>query len=369
MPPHRRVPVLSPSTPAVATETSTAQDAEAAARRAAVFPRVRWMGSKYRLLPQLAQAFADVGGDTALDAFSGSGVVSYLLKHQGYAVHSNDYLGFPGVVARAGIVNHATRLSDDDVATITGPAADDRDFIRRTFTGVYFTPSDLAFLDSAWSHIDAMSGHKRSIAISALCLAAARKQPRGVFTLTGDLSRYDDGRRDLRLSLREHFVERVADYNRAVFRSGRPCTVTSREVADLEPRRYGVVYLDPPYAPPADDNDYTKRFHFLEGLSRYWAGDTIMTGTKSKKLPKRVTKFSSRRTIEEGLREVFKRFHDSPIVLSYSSNALPERDRLEALLREVKDDVEVRAVAHTYHYGTHATATRRSVDEYIFIGR
>ncbi|HET7691444.1 MAG TPA: hypothetical protein VFK41_13755, partial [Nocardioidaceae bacterium] len=215
----------------------------------------------------------------------------------------------------------------------------------------------------------ALTGHKRAIAISALCLAAARKQPRGVFTLTGDLSRYDDGRRDLRLSLREHFVERVADYNRAVFRSGRPCTVTSREVADLEPRRYGVVYLDPPYAPPADDNDYTKRFHFLEGLSRYWAGDTIMTGTKSKKLPKRVTKFSSRRTIEEGLREVFKRFHDSPIVLSYSSNALPERGRLEALLREVKDDVEVRAVAHTYHYGTHATATRRSVDEYIFIGR
>ena len=76
---------------------------------------------------QIAQAFADVGGDTALDAFSGSGVVSYLLKHQGYAVHSNDYLGFPGVVARAGVVNHATRLTEDDVATIKalqGPMAE-----------------------------------------------------------------------------------------------------------------------------------------------------------------------------------------------------------------------------------------------------
>lgn len=344
-------------------------DAATAAERAAVFPRIRWMGSKHRLLPHLAEVFDEIGGRTALDAFSGSGVVSYLLKHQGYAVHSNDYLGFPAVVATAGVVNHATRLTSADVDQIVGPAADDRAFIRRTFSGVFFTDDDLAFLDSAWSQIALLRGHKRAIAIAALCLAAARKQPRGVFTLTGDLGRYDDGRRDLRLSLREHFVERVEDYNRAVFSSGRRCEATSREVSDLEAKRYDVVYLDPPYAPPTDDNDYMKRFHFLEGLSRYWVGDKIMYDTKSKKLPKRVTKFSSRRTVEEGLRDVFKKFHDSTVVLSYSSNAMPERDTLEGLLAEFKSHVEVRAVEHTYHYGTHAAATRRSVDEYIFIGR
>lgn len=140
-------------------------------------------------------------------------------------------------------------------------------------------------------------------------------------------------------------------------------------VSALEPKKYDLVYLDPSYAPPADDNDDTKRFHVLEGLSRYWVGDTTIHETKSKKIPKRVTAFSSRRTIEEGLRDVFKRFHGSTIVLSYSSNALPDRHTLEELLSEFKDYVEVRAVEHTYHYGTHAAATRRSGDEYIFIGR
>jgi adenine-specific DNA-methyltransferase len=38
-------------------------------------------------------------------------------------------------------------------------------------------------------------------------------------------------------------------------------------------------------------------------------------------------------------------------------------------LLEVKPDVEVHAIPHTYHYGTHQTAARRSVDEYIFIAR
>lgn len=140
-------------------------------------------------------------------------------------------------------------------------------------------------------------------------------------------------------------------------------------MSQLEQCRYDVVYLDPPYAPPTDDNDYTKRFHFLEGLSRYWEGDTIMEGTKTKKLSKRVTPFSSKRTIVEGLRDLFKRFHESTIVLSYSSNALPDRDTLVGLLREVKDEVEVRTIPHTYHYGTHGTALRRQVDEYLFIGR
>lgn len=353
----------------VVTITLASADPVAAALRARALPRIRWMGSKYKLLPHLAQAFDDIGGSTALDAFSGSGVVSYLLKHQGYAVQANDYLGFPGVIAEAGVVNQDTVLTAGDVGRITGPAADDRDFIRRTFTGVYFTPDDLEFLDSAWSHIDLMDGHRRAVAIAALCLAAARKQPRGVFTLTGDLSRYDDGRRDLRLSLREHFVERAVEYNAAVFDSGQQHTVTSCEVAELEPRRYDLVYLDPPYAPPTDDNDYTKRFHFLEGLSRYWVGDTIMERTKSKKIPKRVTPFSSKRTVVEGFRDLFKRFDDSTLVLSYSSNALPERDTLVALLREFKDDVEIRAIPHTYHYGTHGTAVRRQVDEYLFIGR
>ncbi len=340
-----------------------------AARRATIFPRVRWMGSKYRLLPHLAQAFQDVGGTTALDAFSGSGVVSYLLKHQGFAVTSNDYLNFPAQVATATIVNHATLLTATDVERITGSAADDRDFIRRTFDGVFFTSDDLAFLDAAWSHIHSLQGHKRALGISALCLAAARKQPRGVFTISGDLSHYDDGRRDLRLPLRDHFAERVADYNRAVFSSGQTCVASSREVAELDSKRYDLVYLDPPYAPPADDNDYIKRHHFLEGLSRYWTGDTIMESTKTKKIPKRVTPFSSRRTIVEAFRSTFKRFHESPIVLSYSSNALPDRDTMIALLNEVKDDVEVRAIDHKYHYGTHSKATRRDVSEYIFIGR
>ena len=150
---------------------------DAAALTASLYPRIRYMGSKYKLLPHLADVFAEVGGRTALDAFSGSGVVSYLPKRQGFAVTANDMLEFPGVLASAAVVNNSTLLTAADVARIAGPAADNRDFIRRTFTGVFFTPDDLAFLDSAWSHISAMDGDKRALAISALILLRPRSTP------------------------------------------------------------------------------------------------------------------------------------------------------------------------------------------------
>ena len=332
-----------------------------------MFPRLRYMGSKYRLVPHLAEVFTGLGGGTALDAFSGSGVVSYLLKALGYRVTANDFLTFPSVIARATVANQGTRLSQDEIAHICGPAADDRDFIQATFGGRFFTEADLAFLDSAWSHIDRMSGAKRDLAISALVLSAARRQPRGVFTFSG--ARYDDGRRDLRLSLREHFTERAGEYNSVVFDSGQPCVALCGDVFGLPAGGHDVVYLDPPYAPPRDDNCYIKRYHFLEGLSVYWRGQQILEHTRTRKLAKRYTPFSYTRTVTDALRRTFRQFQDSAIVLSYSSNAVPDAAVIEVLLREVKDEVEVRLVDHTYTFGTHQAARRRAASEYLFIAR
>jgi len=338
-----------------------------AVRRTAQYPRLRYMGSKYRLIPHLAEVFAEIGGRTALDAFSGSGVVSYALKCLGYEVTANDFLNFPSVIATATVANQTAQLSEADLDTICGPAADDRDFIQRTFDGLYFTPDDLRFLDSAWSNIDLLTGNKKALAVSALVLAAARKQPRGVFTVTG--LRYDDGRRDLRLPICQHFRECAAEYNRVVFDSHRPSRAVRGDVFEIDQANFDIAYLDPPYAPPRDDNCYIKRYHFLEGLSVYWRNQTILQDTRTKKLAKAYTPFSYKHTVTAALGRCFARFQNSTIVLSYSSNAVPDAETVEALLLEYKNDVEVRRIDHRYSFGTHATAARRAAFEYLFIGR
>ncbi len=154
-----------------------------------------------------------------------------------------------------------------------------------------------------------------------------------------------------------------------VFDSGQPCAATSRDVFDVNPGGYDVVYLDPPYAPPRDDNCYIKRYHFLEGLSVYWRGQAPLETTRTRKLPKRYTPFSYARTVTEALRRTIGQFGDSALILSYSSNAVPDAATIEGLLREVKGRVEIRVIDHTYAFGTHQAARRRTASEYLFISR
>lgn len=331
------------------------------------YPHLRYMGSKYRLIPALADVFHQLGGSTALDPFCGSGVVSYLLKAQGYAVTSGDYLNFPVTLAGAACVNQDQQITDAAVAgVVSGENLDGRDFISRTYAGRFFTDDDLRFLDSAWSQIAVLTGAQQDIAVAALVLAAARKQPRGVFTVTG--LRYDDGRAQLHTPLSEQFLTCVDAWNGAVF-AGEPCAAAQGEVADAAPGT-DVVYLDPPYAPPRDDNDYLKRYWFLEGLSNYWENGNaeIMQDTLTRKLAKRPTPFGSKRTIMRALAETFDKFRSSSLVLSYGSNAIPSVEDIVAMLREVKGSTpEVVSLAHRYHFGTHASATRRQAVEYIII--
>ena len=328
---------------------------------------MRYMGSKYKVVPALLTILDGLEFSTVLDAFSGSGVVGYTLKAMGKQVISNDFLNFSAVIADATVANSCQTLTAADLATITSPSADGRDFIARTFQGLYFPPEDLQFLDSAWSHIAGLGGGKRSIAIASLCLAAARKQPRGVFTIT-DL-RYDDGRRQLHTPLRDQFLEAAAEYNRCVFDNGLVNKATCQDVFDIDAGGADLVYLDPPYAPPRDDNCYIKRYHFLEGLSVYWEGQQIMAHTKTKKLQKRYTPFSYKSTINDALSRMFRQFRDCTIVLSYSSNSVPSRDEVIGLLRQEKGSVEVHTVPHRYSFGTHAAAQRREAHEYIFVAR
>jgi adenine-specific DNA-methyltransferase len=334
--------------------------------RLALYPRLRFMGSKYRLAPRLAEVFASLPEGPAVDAFSGSGIVAYTLKASGRSVVANDHLTFAATLTEALVQNADELLDSEDVETICSGSLDGRDFIERTFEGLYFPTDDHRFLDAAWSHIEGLEGGKRAIAISSLCLAAAWKQPRGVFTIT--TPRYDDGRRQMRMSLEALFREAVANFNAAVF--DQP-TATGRsvcgEVFDLDPDGFAVAYLDPPYAPPRDDTCYIKRYHFLEGVATYWRDQEIMWDTKTRKIAKRYTPFAYKRSVRAALDRVFDHFRASALVVSYGSNAALPVEDLETLLRRHKTEVERIEIPHRYAFGTHGAASRREATEYVLV--
>ena len=170
-------------------------------------------------------------------------------------------------------------------------------------------------------------------------------------------------------SLETHFLEQIEVFNAAVFDNGQRNQSMRSDVFDSPPNEVDLVYLDPPYVPRSDDNCYIKRYHFLEGLSCYWKELPIDETTKVKKIAKRFTPFSYRRTAIDAFDRMFARFSKSTIVLSYSSNGFPDLDQLLTLMKQHKTSVSVFEKPHRYHFGTHGAVERAMVTEYLIVGR
>jgi adenine-specific DNA-methyltransferase len=339
-------------------------------QRALEYPELRYMGSKKRLLPWLHHVLDGLDFESALDPFSGTGCVSYLMKSMDRRVIASDFLDFTSLIARATVETGSRQLDPAILRKLLARPRRADDFIARTYDGIFYKPEDLRFLDAISHNIRRLPhAQHQALAYAALFRSCLKRQPRGVFTVSGNLDRYDDGRRDLQLSIQEHFIEQVQVFNAAVFDNGRRNKAQRADVFELAVPRVDLVYLDPPYVPRSDDNCYIKRYHFLEGLASYWEGLPVDMTTKVRKIKKRFTPFSYRHSAVEAFDRMFARFARSIMVLSYSSNGYPDLDQLVALMERHKRTVRVFERPHRYHFGTHDKVNRASVTEYLIVGQ
>lgn len=338
--------------------------------QASKYPSTRYMGSKKNLLEHIWSVASQFEFNSITDLFSGSGVVSYMFKSQGKQVYSNDYMAMSSTFTKALIENNNTILTEKDLDKLLNSKIDADNFVSNKFKGIYFDDTDNAFIDHMRASIPLLRNkYKQSLAMSALIRACMKRRPRGIFTYTG-LEKYDDGRKDLKLTLEEHFHTAVDVYNDAVFdnhqknKSRQGDALTARTKTD-------IVYIDPPYYSPHSDNEYIRRYHFVEGLARDWKGVEIQEHTMTKKFKNYPTPFSSRKGAHDAFDLLFKKHKDSIIIVSYSSNSLPTKDEMLEILSRYKTNVDVVSINHLYSFGNQGHkvgGNNNRVEEYLFIG-
>lgn len=331
------------------------------------FPTTRYMGSKSKLLDAIWDASKEFEFETALDLFSGSGVVSYMYKSHGKRVFSNDYMSMGAIMTKALIENNDVTISIEEAKELVNNKDNlCSSFVQDTFKGIYFTDEDNLFIDTVRSNILLLEDdYKKAIAMEALIRACTKKRPRGIFTYVGD--RYNDGRKDLQKSFEQQFLEAIEVINSAVFDNGKNNKSYNEDSMKLS-RGADLVYIDPPYYTPKSDNEYVRRYHFVEGLARNWEGVEIQQETKTKKFKSYPTPFSTKDGAYDAFDKLFKKHRNSILIVSYSSNSLPTMDEMIFLLEKYKENVKVIPVDYKYSFGTRANTTRNNVQEYIFVG-
>lgn len=338
--------------------------------QAKLYPSTRYMGSKNKLLTEIWAVASQFEFDTAIDLFSGSGIVGYMFKSHGKAVISNDYMAMSATFTKAMIENNNVRLSSSEAMALLKVTDKNDRFVETKFHGLYYSDEDNQLIDNIRANIKSIKNkYKQAIAMSALIRACLKKRPRGIFTYIGH--RYDDGRKDLTMSFSAQFLEAVDSINDAIFDNGQKNKSRNGDAMSLQKTKAGLVYIDPPYYSPLSDNEYVRRYHFVEGLARDWQGVEIQEHTITKKFKSYPTPFSSRKGATEAFDKLFKRFKESVLVVSYSSNSLPTLDEMVTIISKHKQHVDVIPVDYKYSFGNQNNKignNKNDVKEYIFVG-
>lgn len=333
------------------------------------YPPTRFMGSKNKLLSEIWAVASQFNVNTVVDLFSGSGVVGYMFKAQGKSVVSNDYMAMSATFTKAMVENNTVTLPLEEAKQFLIAHKESDHFVSTKFQGLYYTDEENDLIDTLRTNIASIRDpYKHAIAMTALIRACIKKRPRGIFTYTGH--RYDDGRKDLRKSLAEQFLDAVVAVNNAVFDNGKANRSKQGDAMDLRVEQADLVYIDPPYYSPLSDNEYVRRYHFVEGLARDWKGVEIQEHTQTKKFKSYPTPFSTRKGAADAFDKLFKKFANSILVVSYSSNSLPTQDEMVAIIAKYKQHVEVIPIDYKYSFGNQndAKTHRNTVQEYLFVG-
>lgn len=335
------------------------------------YPPTRFMGSKSKLLTEIMAVADNFEYSSVLDLFSGSGIVGYMFKTLGKKVISNDYMAMSATFTKAMVENNRVTLSIDEARRLMEQSADTDHFVEERFRGLYFSDDDNRLIDvlrmNIWQIEDE---YKRAIAMAALIRACTKKRPRGLFTYVGMGEKYNDGRRDLQISMSQQFLENVEAVNNAVFDNGHDNASIWGDAMSVPGDKPDLVYIDPPYYSPLSDNEYVRRYHFVEGLARDWKGVEFQEHTKTKKFKSYPTPFSSRDGAAAAFDSLFEKYKDSILIVSYSSNSQPTKEEMVEIMERHKQHVEVVPIDYTYFFGNQkdAKSHRNTVQEYLFVG-
>jgi adenine-specific DNA methylase len=312
-------------------------------------PSTRYQGSKLKLLDWIWRNIREIPFHTALDAFGGTGVVSYLLKDRARQVTYNDNLKFNHLIGTALVENSVTTLVPDDLDAVLTKHADRQydDFITRTFHDIYFTDEENEWLDVVSQNIPRLSnGSKQALMYFALFQACIAKRPynlfhrKNLYLRTADVKRGFGNKTTWDKPFVEHFLAFAAEANAAVFDSGVPCRAICQDALEI-PGHYDLVYIDPPYVNRTGLGvNYLEFYHFLEGIAGYeqWP-DRVNRKRKHRPLAGEKSPWSDVTRCRTAFQRLFERFQDSVLVVSYRSDGIPSEEELTGLLREYKSEV------------------------------
>lgn len=342
------------------------------------FPTTRYQGSKNKITEWIKYVLEEqnLTYETVLDGFGGSASVSYMFKKLKKTVTYNDALKFNSIIGKALIENSDTTIDSNDLEYILSNNKNTNypTFIFDNFHDVYYTDEENKWLDMIITNIRSIKNEKKqAIAYFALFQACIIKRPynlfhrKNLYVRTQEVKRTFGNKKTWDTPFEEHFKKFIYEANDAIFSNGKNNNSINMDIMNIN-KKFDLVYIDSPYVSAKGTGiDYLDFYHFLEGIVDYdnWM-ERIEEKTKHKRLKRydHVSQWSKKYIITKSFEELFEKFKDSILVVSYREDGIPSLQELENLMRKYKKDIiEVKSIEYKYALSSKQTS------EILIIGK
>lgn len=338
------------------------------------FPRTRYQGSKYKLKEWIRNSLEQFDFETALDAFSGTSSISYILKSMDKTVYSNDILKFNYQVSKALIENNKDQITDEEFENIIlkKDNFNYKYFIRDTFSGIYYLDEENEWLDIVIQNIYSIENeYKRAMFLWALYQSCISKRPynlfhrKNLYVRTSNVKRSFGNKTTWDKPFEKHFHKFIKEINKAVFDNKKFNKVYCNDIFELDVK-VDLVYIDTPYIPQKGSlTHYRDFYHFLDGLTDYenWHKQ-IDYKSKHKKLESTYNIWEDKKNIINGFNDLIEKFKDSIIVISYRNDGIPTIEQIKDILEKNGKNVHIEKVDYKY-----VLSKKQNLEEVLIIGK
>ena len=328
-------------------------------------PSTRYQGSKRRILPWIYKNLKGLEFQTVLDGFGGTGSVSYLFKLMGKKVTFNDLLKSNYQTGVALIRNSNVTLDASDIEFLLKENGFKYpSFIQDTFQDIYYLDHENEWLDIVVCNIKKLSEKysgrllrtKQALAYHVLFQACLCKRPfnlfhrKNLYLRTAKVNRTFHNKGTWDRDFKELFIRFNKEVTKRVFSNDCRNKAIHEDIMKIKDNDFDLVYLDPPYVKydRRSGKDYFRLYHFLEGLVDYHGWERkIDWPTINRRLKNKKTKWDEN-AIEISFDNVFRKFKESIIVISYGSPGNPPIKKLKELLGQYKKEIKVKKKEFKY---------------------
>lgn len=334
-------------------------------------PSTRYQGSKRKLLGFLQRAFEQLEFDSCLDAFGGTGSVSHLLRKMGKRVHYNDIMPFNCVIAEALFAEGPVVLKKDDIEGLFVRRAEVkyRDVIEINYPGVYFLDRENHQLDTFCANIKLIQNQvAQAEAYYLLFQAMLSKRPFNLFHRANLDMRTKNVRRSFgnKVTWDRPFVSHMQKFHAELSSYRTSGTTGAVEISCQSAFEINhssdLVYIDTPYAKgngPQESN-YFDFYHFLDAILDY---DSIPKKADRRLKHKPVYPFNKPwhrySSALEAFSELFKKFSNASLVVSYRNDGYPTNEQLVSILKNTHKQVwKLDSESYNYALSKNAKGTK-----------